>query len=147
VDEMKTVFDKMQSYFERCELSLKGSHKDIEIASIPGMCIEIGITKGQFDEFESGTDEQQRFHDETLTRYEKLCDTYQAKGFMTAQQRQNLDKTIFARGGGESKTAIVVTFPFFNAPPEWEDFLEIKKYCEEQKQTIKQLVAVLKSGA
>jgi len=128
-DMIPVPTSRMQRYFKQCSDDIGGTKRarDLEIASIPAMCLELGISKVEFDNMESGTDEQVAFYNEVLTRYEALCDRYQSFKMMTDSYRQNLDKTLFARAGGESKTAVVVSFPAWNAPDDYEKYREWKQ--------------------
>lgn len=143
---MDDLFDKMRAYFQECRESLNGAVRKAQIASIDGLCLKLGIRTADFMAYESSEDEGQvDFFNETIMRYADLCNTYQALNMMTVQQRERLDKTLFNKATGDSKTGIVLVFPNWNAPDDWEDYVAIKEFCKDRGMTVKKLLDKLEA--
>ena len=144
---MTELFAAMRDYFKECKDSTENdTPKKMKVASVEGLCLELGMTQTEFYAYESGDDSQQAFFEEVLTRYGELCSKYQSLGMMTPQQRQKLDETLFARASREAKTNIQVIFPNWNAPDDWEDYLAVKDYCNYHDIKMRDLVKKLKDG-
>ena len=144
---MTELLAAMRDYFDECKESAKNDMpKKMKVASVEGLCLDLGITQTEFYAYESGDDSQQAFFEEVLTRYAELCNKYQSLSMMSPQQRQKLDDTLFARASKEAKTNIQLIFPNWNAPDDWEDYLAVKDYCDEQGMKVRELVQKLKDG-
>lgn len=125
---MDELLRAMRQYFEECSYSAKNdTPKKMQVASVEGLCLNLGITQTEFYGFEAGDDSQQAFFEDALTRYAELCGKYQSLGMMSPQQRQKLDETLFARASKEAKTNIQVLFPNWNAPDDYEKYREWKE--------------------
>jgi hypothetical protein len=143
------LFEKMRQYFTQCEYDLQNakSARSTRTASIPDLCMYLKFSgRNEFDAMLSGDEEQVRFYNEVLMRYESLCERYRALGMIDAKQLETLQKTLFQRQAGDGKTGIVVVMPDFKAPDEWEDFLAIKEICDEHEILLRQAAEILRGA-
>jgi len=123
--------DKMREYFtKRSDERKSGRIRDQEVGSPAGLALYLGISASELRSYEGGSEEENVFYQEFLTRYEILCDGYCADRRMTATQRQNLDETLFSRAGGDDVAGIHLVFPKWTAPDDYEHFIRLKELCE-----------------
>lgn len=145
---MDELYELMRAYFKECEKSLESAKgaRFTKIANIADMCVAIGLqSRREFDDMIAGTEEQMAFYNEVIMRYQSLVDRYVMLGYMKADQYKLL-APLFARQAGGDKTGIVVVFPEWNAPDEWEDFKEIIALCSEKNVTLRRATEILREA-
>jgi hypothetical protein len=138
------LYEPMRGYFTRVTnlAKQKGSRYGKEIASDAGLCMEIGITKAQLVAMQFGTEEEKQFYGEYLLQFEICANAMRSSSMITDKEHLDLKKK-FEDQGPESDKVINVIFPNWNAPDNYEDYLEIEAIAKENGLSIRQLKKVL----
>lgn len=139
---MLAYFDKMEKVIDEG----KTSTRQMKLASLSEMCREIGIKSREFNEMQGGDEDEFEFYSDTIERFHELCDRYVAAGFMKPQTMENLEKTIFKRAQTSTNGSVVLAFPNWNAPDDFEDYRDVKQFAEDRGYTVKQLIGRLRAG-
>ena len=144
---IREMTKKMSAYFKKCVDSLENNaRKDLMAPSFAGLCKEIGATKSQLLGLDGGTDEEQEFYDRMLLEFEYAVEETRSKKphLIPKETYQQLQKELFSNTGTASENKTVVIFPNWNAPVEYEDFLDIKHVCETTGLELRFVVGLIK---
>jgi hypothetical protein len=144
--------DKMREYFDTCIKMARGEAKDADgkpiprgkrmIASIAGLCVEIGINKDDFYAMQCGNADEQAFFKDTMLRYEMAADAMLAAGMIDNGTYRTLREQ-FKETSVESDKIVQVVFSTWNAPDDWEDYKELQQTAKENGLQIRQLKKLL----
>lgn len=135
--DMRELDAKMRRYFENCVTvaqtkGLPRSQK--EIATIAGLCKELGLRKSALMDFEHGTEEETLFFEDMLLEYEIAVDAMKTASLLSDAEYKDLKKTVFSRSDGSNDTRINLVFPNWNAPDEWEELMSLKAKLDAERE-------------
>ena len=136
----------MHGYFEKCTADAKNKYvakKDKEIASIAGLCVKLSISKAKLLSMAQGAADDKKFYDEMLLDYEVCGDAMYASSMIDSTAYKAIKEFCQASGTASDKM-IVLEFPNWNAPDDWEEYKLLRKACDEQAVTWKQAILIIK---
>lgn len=149
------AIEKMRAYFDTCVKMARGEATDANgkplprnkriVASIAGLCVELGIGKDEFYATQCGNAEEQAFFKDTMLRFEIAADAMLAASMIDNKTYQAL-KEQFKETSVESDKIVQVIFPNWNAPDDWEEYLALKSTCEEYDLTWEQADKVIRQA-
>jgi hypothetical protein len=133
----------MHEYFQTCVAMARGEatidgkpdgkpmpRSKRYIASYADLSIKLGVSKADLMATESGNDKEREFFNDMQLRFEVAVDAeYNAK--MIEKSTYEDLKAGFKKSGDTGEKTIVLQFPDFNAPDDWEDYKEFKKLFED----------------
>lgn len=144
---MKTadMYAPMREYFKTCTDNARNQfvkRKDKEIASLAGLSIKLDITKAELMAMQGGTPEQQKFYGAMMAEYEVCLGAMHAACLIDGPTYKKQIELCDAQST-ESDRVVNVIFPNWNAPDNYEDYLEIEAIANEHGLSIRQLKKVL----
>ena len=139
---------KMRAYFKDCRDKAVLPVKEIKraekpIASEGGLCIYLGISKDELRSMQQGTDEERRFYGQYQLEYEITVDVMRSANLLPDQVYKEL-KAGFNKATTSEDKNIVLSFPDFNAPDDWEDYKALRAVLEENGLTVKQGIMLVR---
>jgi hypothetical protein len=136
--------EKMHTYFQATIDQARGKYRDEngqlvnknkrQIASIAGLCIDLGISKDDLFATQSGNDEEKKFFSDTLLWFELAADAM-LSAHMIDNTTYNKIKELCKEKSVESENMIQVIFSNWNAPDDWEQYTELKALCDKHEIT------------
>ena len=131
--------EKMREYFQRCTDSGKGQDgksappkSKREIASLAGLAQHLGCFKEDILAKEGGTPEERLFYKDMLQRFEICVDEMYVASTIDKDAYKALKTQMFAISKGDDTSRnIVLTFPDWHAPDDWEKYKEFKGLVEK----------------
>ena len=141
--------DKMRLYFAECaeSLSNKGMQRaQRKKASLAGLCKYLGLRKAELLAMEGGTEEEALFFEDLMLEYELAVEQMKSASMISDKEYADIRKSFFAKDDTLSEGNITFLFPDWHAPDDWEDYLDIKRDCENLGISIRRARVLLSKG-
>lgn len=145
--DVAAMTNTMREYFKNCCETAKSKIPKPQktIATLAGLCIELGINKDDLYAMQSGTDDEKAFFKDTWLRYEQAASAMLLANLIDHTTYNKLVE-MFKEKSVESDNIVQVVFPLWNAPDDWEDYEDLKRIGQEHGLSFRQMKIALEKA-